>query len=167
MKVDRFFTRNTMVDVNCIYFWSSMVEFLEIVKNPRTEISNWNDVWLMIFQIVWGLRIVIGAENKWPRVFSFKCKESWDWVSNSYLFKLRSKMVLECFQNWFCDCYSIIGLCGRCEDGLLASNHLGSCYPSPPAQSKNGASISGLELLQMLAIDLHHVYDVHGSCLNA
>jgi hypothetical protein len=86
---------------------------------------------------------------------------------SSHLFKLRSKMMLECFQNWFCDCYSIIGLCGRCEDGLLASNHLGSCYSSPPAHSENGSSISMLKLLQMLTIDLHHVYDVHGSCLDA
>ena len=49
---------------------------------------------------------------------------------------------------------------------LLASNHPGSCYPSPPAQSKNGSSISGKKLLQLVAIDLHHVYDVHGWCLD-
>ena len=52
MKVARFFTRNTMVDVNCIYFWSNTIGFPEIVKNPRTENSKLNDVWLMIFQFV-------------------------------------------------------------------------------------------------------------------
>jgi hypothetical protein len=52
---------------------------------------------------------------------------------SSHLFKLRSKMVLECFQNWFYDCYSTNGLYGRCEDGLLSLNQPGSCYPSPPA----------------------------------
>ena len=71
-------------------------------------------------------------------------------------------MMIARFQNLFFDCYSIIGLCRSYRDGLLASSLPGSCYPSPPAQSENGTSIYGLELLQLLANDLDHPYDVQG-----
>ena len=76
-KLARFLTRNMMVVVNFIYFWSNMVKFLENMKNPRTENLNWNGVWWMILSIGWGLMIVIGAENKWPRVFLKWIKKSW------------------------------------------------------------------------------------------
>ena len=49
---------------------------------------------------------------------------------------------------------------------LLASNHPGILQPSPPASTENGASIFGLELLQLAVIDLYHVHGVYGRCLD-
>ena len=155
-----------MVDVNWIYFWFNTFEFLENAKNPRTGNSKLNDVWLMIFWIVWGFMIVLGAENDWPSVFSFKCKESWYWSLSSNLFKLRSKKVIECFQNLFYDCCSIIGLCGSCRNGLHFLNSSGSFYPSRPAQAQNENWKSMLKLLQFVAKGLNHSYDVYGRCLS-
>ena len=133
MKVDHFLTRNMMMLINFIYFQLNMIKFLENMKNPRTENPNWNRVWLMIFPIDWGLMIVSGAENKWPRAFSKWIKESWDWVSCSYLLKLESNSMKKCFQLSSNDCFSINGLYGSCMSGLLASNHPRSIQPSPPA----------------------------------
>ena len=42
-KIARFWTTNMMADVNCIYFWPSILKFLGTTKNPRTE----------FFQIKW------------------------------------------------------------------------------------------------------------------
>ena len=77
IKFARILTRNMMVVVIFIYFKPNITEFLMNTTNPKTEKSNWNRVWLMICSIDWGLMIVIGAENKWPRVFLKWIKESW------------------------------------------------------------------------------------------
>ena len=79
---------------------------------------------------------------------------------------MKSKKVIECFQNLFYDCCSIIGLCGSCRNGLLALNHLELLQPSPPASTENGTSILMLSMLQLVVMDLHHPYDVHGWCLS-
>ena len=73
----------------------------------------------------------------------------------------------EWFQLSSNDCLSINGLYVSCMSGLLASNHPGSIQPSPPAYSSNENWKSMLDLLQIVADDLHHVYDVHGRCLDA
>ena len=133
MKLARLKPRNMMALLNFIYFKLIMVEFLMNTKNPKTENSNWNHVWLMILSIDWGLMIVIGAENKWPRVFSKWIKESWDWVSCSYLLKLESNSGFQCFQLCSNDCLSFIGLCGRCMSGLHFMSLLELIWPSRPA----------------------------------
>ena len=74
--------------------------------------------------------------------------------------------MLECFQLLFLAHLSFIGMYGCCEDSLLALNLIQSPHPSQPAVSSTGNSKLMLMQLQIVVIDLHHVYDVYGSCLN-
>ena len=51
--------------------------------------------------------------------------------------------------------------------GLHFMSLLELLHPSQPASTENGTLIPGLEVLQLVVDDLHHVYDVHGWCLDA
>ena len=87
-------------------------------------------------------------------------------VWGSYLLKLESNSGFKCFQLSFCDCLSTNDLYGRCMNGLHIMSLPGSSYPSRPAYGSNWNLKSMLELLQIVAEGLHHVYDVCWWCLN-
>ena len=53
------------------------------------------------------------------------------WVA--YLFELKSKSCLKCFQLLFDDCYNITEPYGRCLKTMLAFKWSGSFHPSPTA----------------------------------
>ena len=55
------------------------------------------------------------------------------WVT--YLFKLKSKSCLKCFQLLFDDCYSTTEPYGRCLNTMLALKQPGSLWPSPTAST--------------------------------
>ena len=87
-------------------------------------------------------------------------------VWSSYLLKLESNSMKECFQSCFEDCLSTSGLYGRCMNGLHFLSLPGLTYPSRPAQSFKWNWKLMLELLQIVVYDLHHLYDVYGWCLD-
>ena len=129
-----------MLVLNPGTWWWYLNSFIFSLKWLISNVSRWtlilriNMKSCMVMELSNWLRV---NDQWWCRNKMAKQFLNWnEWIIEfevwvTYLFKLKSKFLLKCFQLLFDDCYSTTGPYGRCLNAMLALKWSGTLYPSP------------------------------------